>query len=156
MGLQTLPRARSLSSFEPATRTDTTPEGAPRILVVDDHAAHRDILRRYLVHWGARPTVAPDAATALTRLREATAAGRPYQLAILDLTMPDMDGFALAHHLLQDRDLRGTPLVLLTAYDQQGQAQAALRRGFRAYLTKPVRHSRLLETVQAILQEPQA
>jgi CheY-like chemotaxis protein len=153
MGLETLPKSGRLLRFElPQTRPGAPVSGRLRVLVVDDNRAHREILHRYLDHWGVRSESAADGSTALTALRRAAEAGEPFDLAILDLAMPGMDGFALAEAVRQDHALDDTQLILLTAFDQRGQARAALDQGFAAYLTKPVRHSRLLDTVQRVLR----
>ena len=143
MGIDTNPPAGTLLRFRlPSRLVDRAPLARPdgrlhglRVLVVDDNAAHRDILRRYLSHWGVSCRGAASAAEALPFLREAQALGRPFDLAILDLAMPQTDGFDLADAIERDPDIGRLPLVLLTAFDQQGQAREARAHGFSAYLT---------------------
>ena len=127
-----------------------------RILVVDDNPAHRDIINRYLSHWGIRNENAWDGPTALTLLCEAAAEDEAFDIAILDLAMPGMNGLALAEEIRADEALSGLNLVLLTAFDQPGQAYRAQMAGFSAYLTKPVRHSLLLSTIDRILVDLRA
>ena len=151
----TLPGSGRLLHLElPAAWAGRPPLERPRVLVVDDNRAHRGILLRHLQHWGLRAEAAPEGQAALAALRQAATAGEPFALAILDLAMPGMDGFALAEAVRQDPELADTRLILLTAFDAQGQAQAALRHGFSAYLTKPPRRTRLLALLQALLDPP--
>ncbi len=122
-----------------------------KVLVVDDNQTHREILHRYLHFWGIDNTGAATGEEALAELRAAAAAGDPYAVAILDLAMPGMDGFALAHAIRREARLADTRLILLTAYDERGQGELALREGFSAYLTKPVKHGNLFTTIQAVV-----
>lgn len=158
MAIQTKPNAGTLLRFRlPPRLVDrgqlVRPDGrlhGLRVLVVDDNAAHREILRRYLGHWGVSGEGAASAGEALDCLRASQANGRPFHLAILDLAMPEADGFDLAEAIARDPEIASLPLVLLTAFDQQGQAREARERGFSAYLTKPVKHLDLLATLQAL------
>jgi CheY-like chemotaxis protein len=158
MGIDTNPPAGTLLRFRlPRRPTERVPLARPdgrlhglRVLLVDDNAAHRDILRRYLSHWGVSGDGVASAREALAALRESQAMGRPYHLAILDLAMPETGGFDLADAIGRDPDIARLPLVLLTAFDQQGQAREARAHGFSAYLTKPVKHLDLLATLQAL------
>jgi len=121
------------------------------ILVVDDNATNREILRIRLEAWGARPCEAPDGETGLRRLREAFDAGDPYQVAVLDLQMPGMDGEALGKAIKADPAFKDTRLVMMTSLGRQGDAQRFHEIGFAAHLTKPVRHSDLFESLAAVL-----
>lgn len=158
MGIDTNPPAGTLLRFRlPSRPVDrgqlARPDGrlhGLRVLLVDDNATHRDILRRYLSHWGVSGEGAASAQEALACLRESQAMGRPFHLAILDLAMPEADGFDLADAIARDPEILPPPLVLLTAFDQQGQAREARAHGFSAYLTKPVKHLDLLATLQAL------
>jgi CheY-like chemotaxis protein len=151
MGLETPSKAGRILSFElPAGRPNAA-AGRIRVLIVDDNQAHREILHRYFDHWGVRSFSAPDGPSALASLRGAAKEGDPFDVAVLDLAMPGMDGFALGEAIGDDPGLAGTRLILLTAFDEQGQGREALRQGFSAYLCKPVRHSQLLATVRRLL-----
>jgi two-component system sensor histidine kinase/response regulator len=68
-------------------------------------------------------------------------------VAIVDLAMPDMDGFALARAIQRDPAIGATRLILLTAFDERGQGEQALQAGFAAYLTKPVLRSMLFDAI---------
>jgi two-component system, sensor histidine kinase and response regulator len=122
-----------------------------RVLVADDRPIQRNIIQAYLRSWGMTSTPCDNGRSALAGLREAATAGRPYDLAILDLAMPDMDGFAVAQAATEDRTLAATPLILLTAYDAPGLGERALQVGFAAFLTKPVRQSYLFDAIARVV-----
>ena len=113
-----------------------------RVLVVDDNATHRLMLESQLTAWGMRPEVVEDAGSALDRSRMRAAAGQLYDMAVLDMHMPDMDGMELAHALSSDPALQGMPLMMLTSGSQVAKAELAAA-GIREWLTKPVRGSEL-------------
>lgn len=149
----TVALVRAAAPTAPAANADP-PAGHPlTVLVVDDNQTHREILHRYLNYWGIGNTGVATGEAALTALRAAVDAAEPYAVAILDLSMPGMDGFALAHAIRRDGRLSETRLILLTAYDERGQGELALREGFSAYLTKPVKHGNLYSTIQAVLRD---
>jgi len=116
-----------------------------RLLVVDDNATNRTILTRQATAWGMASDAAENGEEALEMLRTAAEAGRPYEVALLDLMMPGMDGIELAAQISADPDLRSVRLVMLASgLTRRGDAEAA---GIRAYLTKPVRQSLLYDAV---------
>ncbi|MFZ4664782.1 MAG: ATP-binding protein, partial [Caldilineaceae bacterium] len=112
-----------------------------RVLVVDDNASYRAILCTYLQDWGIQAEVATSGPEALTYLRQAT--NRPYQVALVDLAMPEMDGLAMGAAVRNEATLDATQLIMLTPFDAQEQGRLALAHGYNAYLTKPVRQDRL-------------
>ena len=86
-----------------------------RVLVVDDNATNRNILEVQLSSWRMTPDLVDSAALALDRLRETAARGQPYDLAVLDMFMPGMDGLQLAQAISADPLLKGTPMIMLTS-----------------------------------------
>ncbi|HKV84383.1 MAG TPA: response regulator, partial [Ktedonobacterales bacterium] len=118
-----------------------------RVLIVDDSKTNRDIVEAYLTSWRIQHASAADAPTAHAMLKEAVAKGEPFDVVVTDLRLPEMDGFALARTVQRDPALRGTRLVLLTAFDAIGQGKQALEAGFSAYLTKPVKRSHLFDAL---------
>ena len=109
-----------------------------RVLVVDDNATNRQILRQQLAHWGLRVTSVEDGPRALGALRAAAAGSALYELVVLDMRMPGMDGLTLARIIKGDPAISGVKLVLLTSFGQKGHGAQATRAGISGYLTKPV------------------
>src|ERR1044072_9366894 len=93
-----------------------------RVLIVDDNATNRKILSHQLAAWGLHHQEASSGRRALEVLRGAVAEGAAYDLAVLDLMMPEMDGFELARAIKSDPALAGVHLVLLTSFGQRGQS----------------------------------
>jgi two-component system sensor histidine kinase/response regulator len=121
-----------------------------RVLVVDDNATNRLILQTQLTAWRMLPEVVEDALTALHRLRAAAVAGEPFDIAVLDLLMPDMDGLELARRMSADPALSHTRMIMLTssAYvDHQELADA----GITQWCTKPVRTSALYDRLMRLM-----
>ncbi len=121
-----------------------------RILVVDDTPANREILYEHLRTWGALPTLAASAQEALVVLGTSPDSPPPFDLAILDLHMPDMDGLELAKTIRTDPRLAGLPLLMLTSvgYDANTPGTPDLD----AWVTKPVRNTLLRQALLGLLQ----
>jgi two-component system sensor histidine kinase/response regulator len=116
-----------------------------RVLIVDDHATNRTMLEQHSRIRGMLPEGVVDGQQALARLRAAAAQGAPFEVAILDVTMPGMEDWALARQIKADPAISSVRLVLLTPYGQRGDASGAQAAGFDAYLTKPVRQKQLYD-----------
>ena len=125
-----------------------------RILVVDDMSSHREILDRYCSAWGMRVDTAESGPQALECFQNAWERNDPYALTLVDISMPDMDGYSLARTLLRDFAQDAPRVVLLTAYDEHGQGEQAVEAGLSAYLTKPVKKEQLLNTLAGVLASP--
>ncbi|HKV42681.1 MAG TPA: DAHL domain-containing protein [Blastocatellia bacterium] len=121
------------------------------VLIVDDNQTNRRILEGVLTHWRMRPTAAEGGNEALRALTRARESGRPFSLILLDAQMPEMDGFALAEKVKQDPELAATPIIMLSSAGQSGDPVRCRQAGIAAYLTKPVRQSELLNTIQGLL-----
>ena len=121
------------------------------VLVVDDNRTNRRILEEMLAHWHMEPTAVEGAQAALEELERAAAARRPYRLALVDAHMSDIDGFSLAAQIKQDRRLGSTTLLMLTSAGERGDAARCRELGIRAYLTKPVKQSDLLDSIVTVL-----
>jgi signal transduction histidine kinase/CheY-like chemotaxis protein/HPt (histidine-containing phosphotransfer) domain-containing protein len=122
-----------------------------RVLVVDDNATNRRILEDMLKNWRMRPAMADGGPTALEMLAEAREKGDPFRLLLLDVNMPVMDGFRLVKRI---RDLPGyaeSVIIVLTSSGLRGDAARCRELGISAYLTKPVKHSSLLNTIVTVL-----
>ncbi|MBI5672819.1 MAG: response regulator [Nitrospirae bacterium] len=122
-----------------------------RILIVDDHATNRRVLEQSLRGQEVRYESVEDGYRALECLRNAASRQTPFDLAILDMQMPGMDGLELARQIKSEKTISTTRLVLLTSVGQRGDAKAAQRAGIAAYLTKPIRQSLLFECLNVVL-----
>ncbi len=124
-----------------------------RLLVVDDNATNRRILRLQAESWGMEARDFATGAEALAALRD----GERFDLAVLDLQMPGMDGKALAREIRREPGARGMPLVLLTSLPyakEEGKPAGPDPDLFDATLMKPVKPSRLFDLIIDLLLEP--
>jgi CheY-like chemotaxis protein len=122
-----------------------------RVLIVDDNATNRRILCHQSRCWGMVPTETESGRQALTLLSAAESEGIAYDLAILDLMMPEMDGFDLARAIKATPDIARVPLVLLTSFGERRHSEVAQEVGIAAYLTKPVRESQLFDCLTTVM-----
>jgi PAS domain S-box-containing protein len=120
-------------------------------LIVDDNATNRKILSHQLTSWGMTHESADSGAAALELLHLSAEEGKPYDLAILDLMMPGMDGFELARAIKADPAFARIPLVLLTSFGQRGDGAIAHEAGVAAYITKPVRQYQLFQCLANVV-----
>jgi two-component system sensor histidine kinase/response regulator len=116
-----------------------------RILVVDDNATNRQILCHYITAWKMQPNSAASGQEALRALRAAAAGGKPYDVALLDVQMPEMDGLSLARAIKGDPLIAGIRLIVLTSIGQALSAEELHEIGIESYLFKPIKQSRLLD-----------
>ncbi len=130
-------------------------EGAPqlagkRVLVVDDNATNREIVTRHARSWGMEPVAVelPSEALALVQ------AGEPFDVAVLDMMMPEMDGLALAAEIRSRRSQQELPLLLLTSLGRLPEAELA--GVFSAQLAKPLKASQLYNTLLHLLTAAEA
>jgi len=122
-----------------------------RILIVDDHATNRLVLRELLHSWDCRYEEAENAEQALERLHQAFAETDPFRIALLDMQMPLMDGATLGQKIKADPDLTPTRLIMLTSAGKRGDASRLKTIGFSAYLNKPVKKSHLYDCLVTVL-----
>jgi len=126
-----------------------------RVLIVDDNATNRRILTLQLRNWGmqARDSASPK------KVLEWIKQGDPFDLAILDMHMPEMDGVRLAKEIRKLRDAAALPLVLFSSL---GRREVNVENGlFAAFLGKPIKPSQLFDTLAGLfarqaVEEPQA
>jgi two-component system sensor histidine kinase/response regulator len=122
-----------------------------RVLIVDDTATNRLIMRETLTSWEAVADEAPDGVQGLAQLRKARDAGEPYRLVLLDYRMPGMNGFEVAEAIKQDPTLVGTTLLMLTSDIRGGDLTTARKIGVEGYLVKPVKRAELREAINLAL-----
>jgi PAS domain S-box-containing protein len=123
-----------------------------RVLVVEDHGRTRDIFVHELSGTEFRVTVGATAAEGLDLLRNAAEQGEPFDLAILDLQLPDMDALSLAHEIHLTHGLERARLVLAAPLGQRLEVGLLRTVGVAAYVVKPVKRERLLATLRAVVR----
>jgi signal transduction histidine kinase/CheY-like chemotaxis protein len=122
-----------------------------RVLVVDDNGTNRKILDVMLRAWGMEPALVDSGTRALAALEDARAAGRAFDLVLLDFQMPDMDGFEVAERIAAHPEHAATTIMMLSSVGQRGDGARCRELGVAAYLTKPVRQPLLHAAICTVL-----
>jgi PAS domain S-box-containing protein len=135
-----------------APRSGLDPQSLPelagkRVLVVDDNATNREIVARHVRSWGMEPVTLETPAGALAQIDD----GEPFDVGVLDMMMPVMDGLALAREIRRRRDERELPLVLLTSLGRLPKSETVA--DFAVQLSKPVKASQLYNAILKALAE---
>ena len=117
------------------------------VLVVDDNVTNREIAVELLKRWKMRPIAVTGGQAALAELERARCEDDGYQLMLLDMSMPDFDGFAVAEYLHAHPDLSAARIMLLTSSGQRGDATRCRELGIAAYLHKPYTQRVLFEAI---------
>ncbi|MBP6500601.1 MAG: response regulator, partial [Thauera sp.] len=125
-----------------------------RALVVDDNATNREILLRQLEGWDMRVACAADGAAALEALARAAAAGKGFDIAVLDMHMPHMDGLQLATAIRDNPALAALRLVVLTSSYSSASVRERERAGILRCVHKPIRQAELHEVLCSALRSP--
>ncbi|MDG6243189.1 MAG: PAS domain S-box protein [Methanolobus sp.] len=120
------------------------------ILIVDDNATNREILRVWLLSRGAKVAEAGNGAAALQELYQAHEDNKPFDVALLDMQMPGMDGITLAKRIKSDDKLKDIHLMMLTSLGQWQVSAKIDKSQFTAFITKPVNHAVLLEKLSCL------
>jgi two-component system, cell cycle response regulator DivK len=119
----------------------------PRILIVEDNEMNRDMLSRRLERRGYQVITAIDGRHGI-----AAAQAESPDLILMDMSLPEVDGWEAARRLKSDGATRHIPVIALTAHAMSSDRQKALEAGCDEYETKPVEFPRLLAKIQAMLQ----
>ena len=122
-------------------RAESAQLAGRRVLIVDDNDTNRHILVRQVESWGMLASESGVPAEALEWIRR----GDPFDVAILDMQMPDMDGLTLASEMRRYRDAGSLPLVMLTSLGRGRSPEE-----FAAYLTKPIKPSQLYDALMEV------
>jgi len=125
-----------------------------RVLCVDDSYSHRAVLEDALRRIGMDPTGAESGASALKAIRQAKEAQRPFNLAIVDREMPEMNGFALFDAMGRELATMPPVIMMLTSTNQRLDVARCRKAGVTSYLTKPMKSSELIEAVMKALLVP--
>ena len=128
---------------------DVSMRSAPgRILVVDDNEANRDMLCRRLARRGHRTSIAENGLMALNLLRN-----EPIDLVLLDVMMPEMDGYEVLKRMKADKDLRHLPVIMVSAQTELDRVVKCIEMGAEDYLPKPFNPTLLQARVGASLEK---
>ena len=122
------------------------------VLIVDDNATNREILDHHTRDWKMRSSLSASGAQALDMLRDASGTD-PYDLAILDMQMPEMDGLMLGRAIKADPAIAATRLVMLTSLGNQLDAEDMKEAGIEACVLKPVKQARLFNRIAEIMAD---
>jgi signal transduction histidine kinase/CheY-like chemotaxis protein len=114
-----------------------------RVLIVEDNPTNRAILHNQVLGWGMSNGNAEHGEQALELLRSAATQGTPYELAIVDMKMPGMNGIELARAIKADRMIADVHLIMLSSTSAPAEIAAARAAGIETYLNKPVRGAEL-------------
>jgi two-component system sensor kinase len=117
------------------------------VLIVDDNATNRRILKDVVSAWEMIPTVADSGVVALDHLQRAAERGQPFRVVLLDVMMPDMDGFAVAQQMRRIPALERCPILMLSSAGQMQNAARLAELGVARCLLKPVKQSELREAI---------
>ena len=121
--------------------------GNIRVLIVDDDSTARDILGRYLSSWRFESAEADSAAEADRMAVEAASAGKPFDIALVDLRLGNEDGFEVLKRFRSRPSTRNIRSVMITAFDSASVGKNAIEAGFVGYLVKPIRQSQLYDCI---------
>lgn len=118
-----------------------------RILAVDDNSSNRAVISAMLDNWGCRYTLAVSGPEALAQLEAGDEANDPYGLVILDMAMPEMDGEEVGRRVRSRESGANPAMVMLTSVGSAGDSSRMREIGFDAYLTKPIKQSKLFDAL---------
>ncbi len=126
-----------------------------RALIIDDNATNRKLLVHQMTSWGVEQASAEGGIEGLTMLHQAAADNKPFDMVILDMHMPHIDGIEVARLIKKDPSLNKIRMIMLTSVGIRGDARLAREAGIKIYLTKPVRQIDLYNSLVALMKGDQ-
>jgi two-component system cell cycle response regulator DivK len=117
-----------------------------KILLVEDNEMNRDMLSRRLQRKGFEVAIAVDGRQGVEMARAA-----PYDLILMDMSLPEVDGWDATRQLREAPETQSVPIIALTAHAMSGDRDKAIAAGCDDYDTKPIELDRLLGKIQALL-----
>ena len=118
----------------------------PKILLVEDNEMNRDMLSRRLSRRGYEVGIAVDGREGIEKAKSGD-----YALVLMDMSLPEVDGWEATRRLREAPETKGLPIIALTAHAMAGDREKALEAGCDDYDTKPIELSRLLSKIEALL-----
>ena len=149
-------RAKFGRSAEPEQELPHDAIRGSRLLVVDDRAVCREVVRVYGEHWGLEVHEASTAEEGLEILHRSQREGRSMQFALIDRFLPDRSGTELASEIKSRQELRETRLVLLKSFGHSEDPGVLVRSGFDAWIPKPVSALHLATALNHVVEEAEA
>lgn len=126
-----------------------------KVLIIDDNTANRKLLARQIIYWGGIQESGESGVKGLVLLHQAMERGKPFDIVILDMQMPDMNGIDLARLIHQNPTLHGTKMIMLTSMGSQSYTDDLTKvGGIAIYLPKPVRRIDLYKSMVALINGP--
>ena len=142
------------ASGTPAVKPDDFPDlSGFRVLVVDDNATNREILRETMFRVGAEVVEAESGLEALVAVQQGLEGGRPFQIILLDMRMPGMDGLEVAIRIHREIQSNAPLIIMLSSDDVNPQLSRLRESGLDAYLIKPITRRELFESISRLLAE---
>jgi CheY-like chemotaxis protein len=121
-----------------------------RILLIEDLDANQDLISRYLRLFDYEVVAASDGQSGLTKARLERS---EIDLVLLDMNLPQMDGWEVARQLKADESTRSLPVIAVTAHAMVGDREKGLSAGCDEYVTKPLDFTDLLEKIESLLRK---
>lgn len=147
--------ARFERPVEPAVKAkaDASALKDLRVLIVDDMPVNREVLLNETAAWEMQAKETSSGAEALRVLAEADNSGTPFDVVLLDMRMPAMDGFELAEHIRRRWPDPPPALIMISSIGHRGDSQRAEDAGLDGYLSKPYRQKELLECIGSVINK---
>ncbi|MDX8377710.1 MAG: response regulator [Mariprofundales bacterium] len=154
-----LQRQSNISLDEPMDEAMLKELKSTRLLIVDDNATNREIMHEYLNSWGIHHELAEDGKLALEKLRKAKEKGEAFDMALLDMKMPVMDGIELAQNIRDDSDLHKTRMLFCSSRAESMSEKESKDLGVSGHIFKPIRKSvlydHIVDALEPVLRERQ-
>ena len=117
------------------------------VLIIDDNYTNRVLLQEMVASWGLVPTTSADGKEAIALTNRAFDSGNPYRLVLLDMQMPELDGFDVAAMMKSTPSGEEMKIIMLSSVGQRGDPVRCRKAGISGYLSKPVKQSDLLDAI---------
>jgi len=143
--LAKIPQTHAEYSAEPASFPGLA------VLIVDDNATSRLILRETVVRWGMEAVEVESGAAALQAINSRALSGTAFGLILLDSNMPGMDEFMFAEQMRKRRDLNTTKIMMLTSRGRDADVERCRLLGIASHVAKPIREAELLSEIKRVL-----
>jgi signal transduction histidine kinase/DNA-binding response OmpR family regulator len=124
------------------------------VLIVDDNYTNRILLQEMITSWGLVPTIAVNGKEAIDRFNKAFDSGTPYRLILLDMQMPELNGFDVAKRIKDAPSGDDVKIIVLSSMGQRGDSDRCQEIGISGYLSKPIKQSDLLDAIMLTMGLP--